>query len=223
MDDNILRKVRGLLAKAEDPAATPAEAEAFSAKAEALIGKYAIDRAILEHVEQDKGKVTLRVYDYPTPYGKPKASLLAGIAMTHSGKAIRSGDKLMVYGFASDLEVIDLLYTSLLLQGTNAMLHSSHSDRSFRTSFWYGFAGRVYERLEATKRANVEESGTGTAIVLRDRASEVESYFKEQHPRTRSGSRGRATSHAGFTSGVNAANSASIGTTSLSGSRAAIN
>ena len=38
-------KIAGLLRKAEDPAATSAEAEAFFAKAQELMTKYAIDEA----------------------------------------------------------------------------------------------------------------------------------------------------------------------------------
>ena len=47
MSDAILDKVRKLLAKAEDPACTPAEAEAFTAKAAELIAKYGVDSALL--------------------------------------------------------------------------------------------------------------------------------------------------------------------------------
>ena len=43
----MLDKVRKLLAKAEDPACTPAEAEALTAKATELIAKYGIDQAVL--------------------------------------------------------------------------------------------------------------------------------------------------------------------------------
>ena len=47
MSDPLLARVRKLLAKAEDPACTPAEAEAFTAKATELIAKYGVDQALL--------------------------------------------------------------------------------------------------------------------------------------------------------------------------------
>jgi hypothetical protein len=45
--DALMRKVHGLLAKADDAACTPPEAEAFRAKAEALMFRYRIDEAML--------------------------------------------------------------------------------------------------------------------------------------------------------------------------------
>ena len=46
--DSRLAKIRKLLAQAEDPAATPEEASAFTAKAAELIAAYGIDAALLE-------------------------------------------------------------------------------------------------------------------------------------------------------------------------------
>ena len=45
--DPLLARVRKLLAKAEDPGCTPAEAEALTDKAAQLIAKYGVDRAML--------------------------------------------------------------------------------------------------------------------------------------------------------------------------------
>jgi hypothetical protein len=47
MSEAMLSKVRKLLAQAEDPACTPAEAAAFMAKATELIARYGVDRALL--------------------------------------------------------------------------------------------------------------------------------------------------------------------------------
>ena len=46
-DTSALERVRKLLAKAEDPACTPAEAAALNDKAAELIAKYGVDRALL--------------------------------------------------------------------------------------------------------------------------------------------------------------------------------
>ena len=45
--DSRLARVRKLLAKAEDTAVTPQEAEAYTAKAAELMASYGIDRAML--------------------------------------------------------------------------------------------------------------------------------------------------------------------------------
>jgi cytosine/adenosine deaminase-related metal-dependent hydrolase len=46
-DNPLLERVRKLLAKAEAQGATPAEAEALTAKAAELMARYGIDRALL--------------------------------------------------------------------------------------------------------------------------------------------------------------------------------
>ena len=50
-NDKWLIRIRALLAQAEDPAATPAEAETFLAKATKLIAKLGIDTAMLAATE----------------------------------------------------------------------------------------------------------------------------------------------------------------------------
>ena len=50
-EPDILAKVRKILAKAEDPAATPEEAETYTAKAAELIAAYGIDRALLAETD----------------------------------------------------------------------------------------------------------------------------------------------------------------------------
>ena len=79
MSDAILSKVRKLLAKAEDPACTPAEAEAFTAKAAELIAKYGVDRALLAARDPATDPVGDRVIELYPPYALDKAGLLAGV------------------------------------------------------------------------------------------------------------------------------------------------
>ena len=66
-----------------------------------------------------------------------------------------------VVAHADDLDAIDMLFTSLLVQATRAMLAKGpHEDRfgrsrtrSFRQSFLVAFAGRIHERLVAATAA----------------------------------------------------------------------
>lgn len=223
MSEDILRKVRALLAKAEDPAATQHEAEAFAAKAEALIAKYAIDTALLEHKEH-RGKVTVRKYPMPNPYAKAKGALLNGIAIAHSCKVIRFSreDVYAIYGYESDLAVVDILYTSLLLQAQSDLLRQGRSDRSFRTAYWYGFASRAHARMVEVKAQVVAEAEVGTSLVLRDRASEVESHLAAEFPRLRKGRTTQIRDQHGYRSGTEAAGRADIGTTRFAGGHKAI-
>lgn len=100
-----------------------------------------------------------------------------------------------VYGFASDLERVELLYASLLLQATRDLVHVrpdyyGESTAAYRRSWLAGFASAVYSRLlRAEQRATAEQpatdSGTSTALVLRDRADRVDSFVHAAHPRLR--------------------------------------
>ena len=197
----LLRKVRGLLAKAEDPAATLAEAEAFSAKAEELMARHAIDAALIDAKATTREKPEARRIKIDGSYGQPKSSLWHAIADAHRCKVIRHhlGRKttaVTVVGYPSDLELVELLFTSLSLQATNAMLAAAKlqgrmqaaESVSFRTSFLYGFASTVHERLHRIQRqAEQTSSEPGTALVLRDRKQDVEDAYGEMFPDVRKG------------------------------------
>lgn len=226
---DMLRRVRLLLNQAENAAATPEEAEAFSRKAEHLITKYALDIALLEE-EEGHGAPTMRRLPAPAPYPKPKATLINGIAKAFNCKAVWDSREAVVevIGYENDLEMVALLYGSLSLQATSAMLHQSRSDRAFRTSFWYGFVNRVAERLRETyakaerevaeERASSEgKSQISTSLVLRERKKEVDEAFRERHPSTRS-TRGRASNQYGYGSGQQAGDRADVGGHRLRGS-----
>src|SRR4051794_35012987 len=65
--DVVLDKVRKLLAKAEDPACSPAEAEALTAKATELIAKYGVDQALLAARDPARDSVVDRMIEVPSP------------------------------------------------------------------------------------------------------------------------------------------------------------
>lgn len=217
-----LRKIRGLLAKAEN-AGTPEEAEAFSAKAEELIAKYAIDLATIKATggQTREKPVQMRV-KCEKNYKMPKATLLHGIAKAFDVAMIIVDNKVQVLvGFPSDLAAVDLLFTSLLLQSANAMRHESEATGlrgtdlwRWRQSFLYGFAATVRERLAATRKRTTEQAGTGTDLVLRDRRAMVHDEFKRMFPRTRS-TRSRIHDYAGMTAGNAAGRRASLGGASV--------
>lgn len=221
MSDKILSKIRGLLSKAEDAAATPAEAETYSRKAEELIARYAIDTALIQQ-KTGRGKPVTRTYEAQAPYGKAKCALANGIALAHGCKVIMMRDKsFRIVGFEADLDMVDMLFTSLIVQGTNAVLNSAHGGKAFRASFWYSFAGRVSERLAERRKQTTEEAAPGTGLVLVDRAKEVDDAFAEAFPRTKSVT-ARVTSAAGVEAGRNAANRADMGGQRFGGARPAI-
>ena len=72
--EDVADKVRKLLAKAEDPATTPEEAESFTAKAQQMMTKYAIDLAMITDATR-ADKVVARGWAVHGPYAAHKISL----------------------------------------------------------------------------------------------------------------------------------------------------
>src|SRR6202043_1918490 len=119
--DALLARVRKLLVKAEADGVTPAEAQALTAKAAELMAKYGIDRALLAAARPETDRPDDRVMEIANPWARGQAHLLCGLAaalrcqcviLPHTGP----GSRIHVFGFASDIERTDVLYTSLLLQ-----------------------------------------------------------------------------------------------------------
>lgn len=227
--DQMLRKVRGLLAKAEDPACTPEEAEAFSRKAEELIAAYAIDMALVEERRaRGRGKPTTREVASEANYRKPFGQLLIEISAALGCKPIWGHKQklITVVGFESDLDLVETLYGSLLLQATNAMVHEAkrvgyRGDDlwRFKVSFITGFALRVGKRLREMYRDQAEASGTGTALVLRDRRQDVEEEFARLFPDTRKVNGPNVRDPLAFRAGGQAADRADIGGKRVGGTR----
>jgi hypothetical protein len=156
VDDPVLQKVRALLAQAESTT-FEAEAAAFTAKAQELMARHAIDMAVLwagsEHAELPT-TVRLPIDD---PYADAKALLLHVVAQHSRCQAVRHpGYGLAsVVGFASDLAATELLFTSLLVQsqaalqaeGAKAGPGAHTRSRAFRSSFLMSFSQRINQRL----------------------------------------------------------------------------
>ncbi|MGB3409959.1 MAG: DUF2786 domain-containing protein [Microthrixaceae bacterium] len=176
-EDRRLATVRNLLSKAE-ATEFPEEAEAFFAKASELIGRWAIDEAMLWDGADSGGRempdeLQLVVHG---PYLPQKAILIAGVASAHGCRAIRlrgaSGSRteiISIIGFPSDLRWVETLVTSLLLQLTSAMLSrcpkgvSASDSASWRRSFIVGYAEEVRSRLEKDRAAAAAARAASTS------------------------------------------------------------
>ena len=210
MTEEILAKVRKILALAEDPAATPAEAETYTAKAAALVAEYGIDRALLAQADPDSDIVGDRVVVLDPPYALDKSSLLSTVAIRLRCRCVQrrryvDGAKqlsLHLFGYESDLLRSELLYTSLLLQATSTLARTpvprGEGAAAFRRSWLAGFTTAIGRRLiDAEQRAEREaerqargrsERGAGPtgpslALVLADRTVDVERAVEREYPR----------------------------------------
>ena len=161
VDERVLNRVRALLAKAESTT-FPAEAETFTAGAQALMARHSIDHALLAAAGRAPSDAPGgRRIGIDNPYEAPKASLLSAVARANRCKVVWSKQFgfATVIGYPTDVDGVELLFTSLLVQATTAMTQAgARTDslgrsrtRSFRQAFLLSYAHRISERLtEAT-------------------------------------------------------------------------
>lgn len=220
IEPRMLGRIRALLAKAE-ATTFPDEAEALSAKAQELMARHTVDEALLAASGRGPAQVpgACRIGVEP-PYEEAKAVLLDAVATANRCRAVwNSGFEFStVVGFESDLEAVELLYTSLLVQGTAAMTRAEAAQRSggrkrtktFRQSFLLAYASRLGHRLaETAEHAATEAPDNLPALVARDVA--VTSRAEEMFPRTTTTRLRGATDHAGWEDGTAAADRAHVG------------
>ncbi len=206
--DATLTKVRKLLTLAENPAATPAESEAFTAKATQIMADYGIDQALLAGSSPDRHSIGERVVRFNAPYARDKCSLVCSIAHVMRCKAVILGSDLSLsvhlFGLESDLVCVEMLTTSLLLQGTRELavtpVPRHENVAAYRRSWWAGFSGAIGRRLAEQQRGSIHaaeerlaDSGTSVALVLADRTHEAEAAMLKAYPNLRNAPRRRLT------------------------------
>jgi hypothetical protein len=204
VDADLLDRVRKLLTKAEDEGCSPAEAEALTAKAAELMARYGIDRALLGAVRPETDRPADRVFTLGNPWGDVKRHLLAGLATALRCQCVQtrteSGTRLHVFGYRSDLERADILFTSLLVQMARALAAQpvpgyGGGARAWRRSWMLGYCSAVVTRVREAEEAAAasaagETAGAGaggqsTALVLADRSLVVRRQVAAAYPRLR--------------------------------------
>lgn len=231
-----MQTIRALLRQAEDPAATAAEAESFRAKAFELMAQHGIEMAVLEaETDEAYGSAThpeQRIFRIDPPWALNGVRLLHGLAIRLRCKAIRitggkknKGEVVEVFGFESDINRLDVIFTSLLLQMHTGLAsaqkekrHDEHG-RAFNQSWMQGFINVVVSRVaqaeHAARKEAESESGTGTELVLAGREAKVQAAYEEAHPATHKV--GVRSTGSGYGSGAAAGRRADIGQTKVKG------
>jgi hypothetical protein len=224
VDARLLDRVRALLAKAESTA-YPAEAEAYTAKAQELMTRHSLDEAMLPPRSGGTAVVPFaRRIGVDHPYEAEKAALLDAVARANRCHAVWSPELglVTVFGFDADIDAVDLIYTSLLVQGDRAMARTEPPGgkagraklKAFRQSFLVAYTSRIGERL--TEAAGVAlADGTvadGSALlpVLASRDEQVRDTMHRVFPRTVRSRGGRVDSREGWDSGRAAADGAAL-------------
>ncbi|MCL9762508.1 DUF2786 domain-containing protein [Frankia sp. AiPa1] len=224
-DRRMLDRVRALLAKAESTEFAE-EAEALTAKAQQLMARHSIDEALLAAGQGARETPAGRRVGIDNPYEIAKASLLDVVSDANRCRTVwsKSLGFATVIGFEPDLDAVELLYTSLLVQATTAMMRAgSRQDgagrsrtRSFRQSFLASFATRIGQRLSAaSEQAHAEaaaETGDGRLLpVLAARTDSVREATESMFPQIVAQAV-RATDPEGWASGRAAADLATLHT-----------
>jgi hypothetical protein len=153
----LLLRIRGLLSKAES-SSYPEEADAFMAKAQQLMTRHCVDRAMLDAgvCGSSEAPVEGRRLWLEDPYLAAKALLLATVADANRCRAIVTTDLgfSTIVGHRVDLDATELLFTSLLVQSTRWVAAGIGGTRgtstrkpSYRRSFLVAFATRIGQRL----------------------------------------------------------------------------
>lgn len=228
VDPRVLERVRALLAKAESTT-FEAEAETFTAGAQSLMARHSIDAALLAATERTTAGPALRRIGVDNPYESPKVSLLSGIASANYSRAVWSKDlgHVTLIGHSEDLDAVETLFTSLLVQATTAMAqHGKQTDAygrsrtaAFRRSFLMAFALRIRERLHQVADAEVaavaeqrgESAGAELVPLLEERRDAVDDAVDEHFPHLRASRPTTVSDGEGWFSGQAAADRASLG------------
>jgi hypothetical protein len=225
INERVLHRIRALLAKAESTT-FPAEAETFTAGAQSLMARHSIDHALLASLSHSPSdKPTGRRIGIESPYESPKAMLLGSVAQANRCRAVwsRFFGSSTVIGFPADLDAVEMLFTSLLVQATTAMMKAgSRTDaygrsetRSFRQSFLIAYASRIGQRLTqatgtATTKAATEPSGQNLLPVLAARTEAVDDAVTAMFPAMTNQVMGSVTNRDGWFSGLSAADRAAL-------------
>jgi Protein of unknown function (DUF2786) len=242
VDPRVVHRVTALLSKAESTT-YPDEAEALTAKAQELMTRHAIDAAAVEaaHQQAAGGQVSGRRIGIDDPYARARVTLLCEVARANRCRAVwsRGLGFATVFGAEGDLDAVEVLYTSLLVQATRAMVTtrppgpadadrgapSGSATRSFRQSFLVAYAHRIGDRLRHVADATAAEAADGWGggraggsllPILARRADAAEAAAAAAFPNVRSFSTtGRDAE--GWAAGRQAADRAQLGTEGVLG------
>ncbi|MFJ9625424.1 DUF2786 domain-containing protein [Streptomyces sp. NPDC101181] len=227
-EPRVLTRIRALLAKAE-ATGFPEEAEALTGKAQELMARHSVDEALLAaRTPGGSAPGACRIGVEP-PYESAKAILLDAVATANRCRAVWNEDLgfSTVVGFEADLEAVELLFTSLLVQGTAAMTRAEAGQRAggrkrtktFRQAFQLAYAQRLGGRLAADAERATAAAGAGTGTdggggllpVLAARDVAVTETAERMFPRTTTTRVRGAVDREGWNHGTDAADRARMG------------
>lgn len=198
-NESMIKRIQGLLAKAEDTGVTEAERDLYTAKATELMMKYSIDTAMLHSAEKPESisRKHLKLDFIPAAYTHEYAVLGASIAPYLNCRGIRATlpkrTDLFIIGHDSDLESLEMLYWSLVRQCMFSLISwyksfdtkrymfgmSPQDKMAAKKSFVVGFINGATMKLESVRTQVIKDVGHGAEIVLVGKQKAIDSWIDE--------------------------------------------
>ena len=158
-DQTLVSRVRKLMDKAV-ATSNPHEADAFSRKAAELIARHRIDPDALVEARVDELAVR-EVALGRGAYVRARLALLMAVAEAHDSRVVfastPTGTIAYVAGHVSDLDLVEVMYTSLHAQAAARMALEHRATpaatQRHRRSFLFGYADRVAKSFGDAARA----------------------------------------------------------------------
>jgi hypothetical protein len=213
-----LARIRGLMAKTVDNGCTEAEAASAAAAVDRLLALYEIDLDDVTLKEQPIGPAEVKIDSHPVIHAIARIAQFTDCKVWTTGH----GQNVVYFGFKVDTEIADYLtlifrraidreVATVILFNPDYMARSEAAQRAFRESFGTGMAVRLGERLSELKsKRDFAQRENGRDLVL-IKFPLVEAAFRETGlvlGKGRAGS--RPADYNAFSAGQAAANNVAI-------------
>jgi hypothetical protein len=231
-DHVLVARVRKLMDKAV-ATSNPHEADAFSRKAAELIARHRIDPGALVGVRGDD--IGVREIGLGRgAYVRARLALLMAVAEAHDSRVVfastPTGTIAYVAGHRSDLDLVEVMYTSLHAQAAARMALERRATpaatQRHRRSFLFGYADRVatsFDEVRAAAQARsptpVAVDGAGRALAHLERVAQVDEFVGQRFGRVRTARSSAGAELGGWSAGSAAAEQADLGRRRVAGRR----
>ena len=229
-DRNLISRVRKLMDKAE-ATSNVHEADAFSRKAAELIARHRIDPDALAGSETDELAVREIVLGRGA-YVRARLALLMAVADAHEARVVfastPTGTVAYVAGRSADLELVEVMYTSLHAQAAAQVALERRATpaatQRHRRSFLFGYADRVaksFDEVRASAEASspVAVDGSGRSLARLERVHAVDQFVTARFGRVRTARSSAGAEVGGWKAGSAAAERADLGRQRVEGRR----
>lgn len=229
---SLIARVRKLMDKAA-ATSNAHEADAFSRKAAELIARHRIDPASL--AESDLDELAIREVALGRgAYVRARLALLMAVAEAHDSRVVfaatPTGTVAYVAGRSSDLDLVEVMYTSLHAQAA-ARMSMEHrataaATQRHRRSFLFGYADRVAKSFDDARRnaraaspARGDADLAGRSPARLEQLDQVDRFVAERFGRVRAARSAAGAEVRGWAAGSEAAERADLGLKRVAGRR----